>query len=216
MKHPWKARGTLSPHPPGAWAISCRPACCLHLRALSVGSPGGEVGKCHECPCQDVEKVPRQGCTGVRRGVWVCMGVTPPWGGGRGHTGSPGAPVLREHSAVTLGCHRGAAVPGVTRVTSAPLGSPTTSPKPAVGSRYREPRAARVAPPPCRWVQEGQTGKGESEDALGSLPWVLSPGRAPGRVPEQNTELCERRGSWTCTAGPAQLCSRGLCSPAQL
>lgn len=51
---------------------------------------------------------------------------------------------------------------------------------------------------------------------LGSLPWVLSPGLAPSHVPEQSTKLCERWGSRACDAGPAQLRSCGLCSPAQL
>lgn len=45
LKHPWKPRGTLSPHPPGDQAISCSPARFLHLRALSAGSPGGRSGQ---------------------------------------------------------------------------------------------------------------------------------------------------------------------------
>lgn len=42
---------------------------------------------------------------------------------------------------------------------------------------------------------EPNLGSCREAQGLGSLPWVLSPGLAPSRVPEHSTELCERWGS---------------------
>lgn len=152
MKHPWKAQGTLSPHPSGARAISCRPACCLHLRALSAGSPGGRSG---QMPRVSLPGRGEGAQAGLHWGWERCVGVHGgnipvgrwPWAHG----------VPRSPSSAGAECHDTGLTPRSCSAWCHPchictFGLTHNLPKACSGvkgSRHREPRAVKVAPPLC-------------------------------------------------------------------
>lgn len=100
----WKARGALTACPPGVRAISWSPAHFHHLRALSVGSPGGRGVQTSHIPLPGCVGAAQAGLHGpwLRRGAWAGMswGAMALWPRGCGGTPSSAA-ALQEHSSNT-------------------------------------------------------------------------------------------------------------------